>query len=128
MVDLTWNDPRLSLLVTEFDNVSVSEGLERGASLIATSRERIWSFLRNLCPSLRPMDCDAQFSEIFTRRIFGHLSNEHKQAIVSTFKLSGTCGRCILPTSTEVDVFVHYLSPHTMHRYGLGMNNWYKLF
>jgi len=50
---------------------------------LSNVRECAWEYLRHRCPSLKAIDCEAQFSEIFTRQVFGYLSALQKAALIS---------------------------------------------
>ena len=56
------------------------------------------------------MNCEAQFSEIFTRRVFGFLNAAQKETLVSQFINTGFCQRCDSVFSNTTEVFLHYLT------------------
>lgn len=53
---------RLKLTVAEYDRV-LSLNLKSFLRLISV-REIVWSHLREVCPTFRPMNCDTVFSEM----------------------------------------------------------------
>ena len=48
------------------------------SQLLYDVRESVWSYLRSQCMSLLPMNCHAQFSEIFQLKNFGVMNDYEK--------------------------------------------------
>ena len=80
----------------------VNHELGGSSSSLTAMRESVWSFLRVLCPSFRAMDCNAQFSQIFSRQVFGFLNNEQKHKFLSAFNLIGHCEFCSHETTVTL--------------------------
>ena len=47
-------------------------------------REPVWDYLRQKYPSFMAMDCNAQFSDMFTLNVFSNLTSSEKSKIIST--------------------------------------------
>ena len=79
------NIPRTNIVQLIFDSCSLydsiiyQETLSTEASLLLHDiREPLWSYLRTQCQSLLPMDCNAQFSEIFQLKNWGTMNDYEK--------------------------------------------------
>ena len=90
-------------------------------------REQVWSVVRSECNSFRAMDCNAQFSEIFTLNFLKDLYGPQKSSLVSTFTAFALCNSCNNYVSSNSDIFVHYVTAMDLIRHSLQGNDWYKL-
>ena len=79
-------------------------------SKLDAAREPAWDYLRETCPSLTPMDCNAQFSEIFTTNVFCDLNALEKSKVISVFSSIGFCDRCNQHVISNSEVFVNHIS------------------
>ena len=101
----------LAFAKVQYDKIINRGPLIAGSEMaLAHVREQVWEYLREKCPSLRAMDCNAQFSEIFTRQTFGYLSSSQKAALLSTFNHKANCSRCGLMSEVVIEVFLHYMT------------------
>ena len=95
----------------EYDKVVQNYNYERSdlISLLHTIREPVWSHFRNCCHSLAPMNCNAQFSEIFQFKNFMNI-NFHEQKLFSTVityeKPCHTCSALLVKT---LPIFVNFI-------------------
>ena len=48
-------------------------------------QEPVWDYLRDKCPSLAPMDCNAQFSEIFSANVFCNILDFESSKLISVY-------------------------------------------
>ena len=55
------------------------------------ARAHVWDYLRETCPPPTPMDCNAQFSEIFTTNVFCDLNALEKSKVTSIFSSIEFC-------------------------------------
>lgn len=100
--------------VAKNDYETGRKSFSQSTSELVRVREHIWGYLRNKCVSLRPMDCQAVFSEIFSLQVFGEMEPDLKQVFSSTFSFYGQCQNCNVNNIKSVEVFVHYLSSRTL--------------
>lgn len=98
----------LRLAKAQYDEIKNSNSCTSETSLVSV-RELVWEYLRLKCPSMRPMDCNAVFSEIFQRQVFGYLTENQKDVVVSKFFPSGVCSKCHVETESTVEVLLHYI-------------------
>ena len=77
---------------------------------LSNIREPVWSYLRDCCPSFRNRDCNAQFSEIFSSRIFNDLTPFEKSFFQASYFYRGVCQLCNSYLVVEEYVIVSVLS------------------
>ena len=90
-------------------------------------REFVWTFLRQHCNSFAAMDCSAQFSEIFTQRIFSNLSVFEKNQLISNFAFSALCENCSGHTEESVENFVYYITLSDLVNLQVQSHNWFDV-
>ena len=73
-------------------------------------RETIWDFLCEKCPSFRPRDCNAVFSDIFREQVFSDLNDLEKLALITTLNFNEVCSICNSTCIGFVNTFVQYVS------------------
>ena len=74
------------------------------------AREDVWSLLRSKCPSLVPMDCTAQFGEVFQISVFDQITLQEKETIISSYIKVGFCEHCSRSVNTNCDIMINYIS------------------
>ena len=89
-------------------------------------RERIWKLARKECQSFRPMDSNAQISELFTNKFLGELSSDG-DVLCSTFISSAYCRCCRRLTTSTVQPLVHYISSSGLRAFDLALTQWPNL-
>lgn len=90
-------------------------------------REIVWTFLRQHCNSFTAMDCSAQFSEIFTQRIFSNLSIFEKNQLISNFAFSALCQNCSQHSEKSVENFVYYITLSDLVNLQVQNHNWFDV-
>ena len=71
-------------------------------------RSDVWDYVKINCPSFLPMDCNAQFSEIFCKNVFTQLMSQQEQSkIISTYSQTAFCSSCQKSLSSQCEVVVH---------------------
>ena len=94
-----------------YDNIIYQETLSTEAShFLHDIREPLWSYLRTQCQSLLPMDCNAQFSEIFQLKNWGTMNDYEKNLFVSTYRFETECQKCEVKLSSDTKILVQYVT------------------
>ena len=98
-------------------------GLEEAVALnlpnkLILARMPVWNYVKDKCSSFRRMNCEAQFSQIFTLSTFelegncNSIANPSlKEFLISEFKSSGFCNECQDIVEVTSDVFLNYMTP-----------------
>ena len=77
-----------------FDIIYESCNARRNLGAVNIVREPVWSSIRNCCPSFSAMTDDAVFSDIFTTRTIGNLSDELKSLFLIQQRSQSSCSLC----------------------------------
>jgi len=85
-------------VAAEYDRVIASS--HASSFSLVSVREIIWSHLREVCPSLRPMNCDA---------VFG-LNDTQKSYLLSFRNMASTCRNCLRHTEFTSEVIIFFLT------------------
>ena len=72
-------------------------------------RSPVWHYIQEKCPSFRPRDCNAQFSEIFQEVVFGILNDTEKALFMCSFSYDDCCNICRNTIQDSIDSFVQYV-------------------
>ena len=74
----------------------------------------IWEFLREICPSFTSMNCDTQFSDIFTRKVFGYFNTAQKTDLVSKLILVFVINVCRTSPKKQSSLCSIWVEPFCM--------------
>ena len=77
-------------------------------------REPVWSYIRNFCPSFSAMTADAVFSDIFTIRTLGNLSENLNSLFLiqqTSQKCCTLCGNRIIKTGNIIILYITCSNP-----------------
>ena len=64
------------------------------SKLLEEIRESLWAYLRQQCLSFFPRDCNACFSQIFEKRLFGKLTSDEMNIFSSLRSFQSFCETC----------------------------------
>ena len=87
-------------------------------------REPVWELLREKCQSFSSMDCNAQFSEIFTLHTFGSVKEFEKKIFITKYNFQSYCTDCRRTFSKSVEIFVNYVRYYDVFSSGYNRFNW----
>ena len=91
-------------------------------------REPVWNHLRHICSSLTPMNCTAQFSEIFTQNVFYNLNEAEKSKLISDYVSLGFCSDCNQNVMVKCEVFVNFITKSYFNTaMGSNLHEWYNI-
>ena len=93
---------------------------------IQNVREPVWDYLRQKCSSFMAMDCNAQFSEIFTLNVFSNLTSSEKSKIISTYSCIGFCEYCNEDVIKNTEVLLSYVSLSQLIKVNVPTFHWYS--
>ena len=93
-------------------------------------RSDIWDYMKIRCPSFTPMDCNAQFSEIFQKNVFADLNSIEQSEIISTYSQEAFCSACTRTVQCNTEVFINYIRMENVVDSNLSIQQWpsYILF
>ena len=86
--------------------------------------ERVWSFVSEKCHSFKSTDVNAQFSEMFSTKVFGQLSDQQASALTSVHYLSGQCNNCNNCVDSKVEIFLNYVTLSDLTRQDIPSFKW----
>lgn len=93
---------------------------------LQNTREPVWDYLRQKCPSFTAMDCNAQFSEIFTSNVFSNLTSSEKSKVISTYSSIGFCEYCNEDVIRNTEVLLNYVSLSQLSKLNVPTFHWYS--
>ena len=118
----------LTLLSSIKDEYNYLVSSSKPSMFFHSLRERVWTIVRQDCPSFRPMDCNAQFSELFNLKLLNGLSAAVQQkSLLTSFLLKGNCLKCCKEVTSTVIVFVHYITIKDLVDNHLDLHSWSSL-
>ena len=95
------------------------------SSLLSEICEPVWSYIINLCSSFTARDCNACFSQIFEKRIFGYLNEEEESLFMTLRTFDSFCTSCSnFVTLNSSVVLITVVTVYGLNQSGLGNNIW----
>ena len=95
------------------------------SSLLSEICEPLWSYIINLCSSFTARDCNACFSQIFEKRIFGYLNEEEESLFMTLRTFDSFCTSCSnFVTLNSSVVLITVVTAYGLNQSGLGNNIW----
>ena len=93
-----------------FDIIYESCNARQNFGAVDIVREPVWSSIRNQCPSFYGMTADAVFSDIFTMRTVGNLSDDLKSLFLIQQRSQTSCSLCARHIVKIAGILVLYIT------------------